>query len=121
MLPAIMTRATWRWPASSRRAASPKIRPPEGGEATLDGREAHYAAVAANDVGGKLRPARLADRSRKTRQALSTPRTCQGTLARRPRVARTGAGRRYDHRHPRPGAGRPRHHHRRRDAARELL
>ncbi len=36
-------------------------------------------------------------------------------------MARRGAGRCNDPRGPRPGARRPRHHHRRRDAARELL
>ena len=38
-----------------------------------------------------------------------------------PRVPRAGAGRRHAPRHPRPGARRARHHHRRRDAPRELL
>ena len=38
-----------------------------------------------------------------------------------PELSRAGAGRRHAARDPRPGARRPRHHHRRRDAARELL
>ena len=44
-----------------------------------------------------------------------------GHLARAGAVAGAGAGRRHPPRHPRHGAGRHRHHHRRRDAARELL
>ena len=45
----------------------------------------------------------------------------EGDLARARAVPAAGAGRRHPARHPRHGAGRPRHHHRRRDAARELL
>ena len=44
-----------------------------------------------------------------------------GDLARARALPRAGAGRRHPARHPRHGAGRHRHHHRRRDAARELL
>ncbi len=43
------------------------------------------------------------------------------TVARRAGISRPGAGRRDLARDPRPGARRPRHHHRRRDAPRKLF
>ena len=70
---------------------------------------------------GSYPAARLAHRPRQARAADAAARARQGAVARRSRLAGAGAGRRDDPRDPRPGARRPRHHHRRRDAPRKLL
>src|SRR5882762_8090522 len=74
-----------------------------------------------NDAGGKLSPARMADRPEKARRALSAPRARERAVAGCRAPSRPGAGRRHRARHPGAGAGRPRHHHRRRDPARKLF
>ena len=80
-----------------------------------------HEQTSADHAGRLLCAARLADRSRKARRPLSAARARQGTVARRARISRSRAGRRDLAGDPRAGAGRARHHHRRRDAARKLL
>ena len=69
----------------------------------------------------QLSAARVADRSREARQAVPAARAREGAVAGSRAVPRRGAGRRDAPGDQGPGGRRARHHHRRRDPARELL
>ena len=69
----------------------------------------------------QLRPAGLADRPRTPGRQIPAARPRSRAVAARRRVPGGGPGRRDPRGDPVPGAGGPRHHHRRRDPARELL
>ena len=71
--------------------------------------------------GRVVRPARLADRPGAAARPLPAARTRDRAVEDRSAVPGRGPGRRHAGRNPRPGAGRARHHHRRRAAPRELL